>query len=69
MNISLPNVHKRGKMRTLIRKRRKIRATRRIRNSQRRSLMGKLMSVKNGTQVMRVPSEYSQRRSLMTWKP
>jgi hypothetical protein len=56
-------------MRTLIRKRRKIRATRRIRNSQRRSLMGKLMSVKNGTQVMRVPSESSQRRSLMTWKP
>jgi hypothetical protein len=69
MNISLPNVHKRGKMRTLIRKRRKIRAARRIRNSQRRSLMGKLMSVKNGTQVMRVPSESSQRRSLMTWKP
>jgi hypothetical protein len=44
----------RGKMRTMTRKRRKTKATRRTRHSQRRSLMDKLMLVKNETQVMRV---------------
>jgi hypothetical protein len=54
----------RGKIRIMIRKRRKTRATRKTRNSQRRSLMDKHMSIKNGTQVMRVPSQ-----KVMTWQP
>jgi hypothetical protein len=54
MDISLPNFHMKGKMRTMTRKRRLTRAIRRTRSSQRRSLMEKLMSVKNRTQVMRV---------------
>jgi hypothetical protein len=54
MDISLPNVHMKGKMKTMTRKRRLTRAIRRTRSSQRRSLMEKLMSVKNRTQVMRV---------------
>jgi hypothetical protein len=62
MDISLPNVHMRGKMRTTTRKRRLTRATRRTRSSQRRSLMDKLMSVKNETQVVRVSSQ-----KVMTW--
>jgi hypothetical protein len=45
-------------------KRRKTRATKRTKNSQRRSHMDKLMLVKNGTQVMRVLSQ-----KVMTWKP
>jgi hypothetical protein len=64
MDISLPNIHMRGKIRTLTRKRRKTRATKRTKNSQRRSHMDKLMLVKNGTQVMRVLSQ-----KVMTWKP
>jgi hypothetical protein len=59
----LPNVHMRGKKKTTIRKRSLIRATRKARNSQRRNLIDKLMSVKNGTQVMRVLS-----RKVMTWQ-
>jgi hypothetical protein len=39
-------------------------ATRKTRNSQRKSLMDKLMLVKNGTQMMRVLS-----RKVMTWQP
>jgi hypothetical protein len=57
MDISLLNVHIKEKMRTMRRKRRKTRATRRTRKSLRRSLMDKLMSVKNETQVMRVSSQ------------
>jgi hypothetical protein len=45
-------------------KKRSSRATRRTRNSQIRSLMDKLMLVKNETQVMRVPSQ-----KVMTWQP
>jgi hypothetical protein len=63
MGISLPNVHMRGKMNTMTRKRRRTRATRKTRNSQ-RSLMDKLMLVKNGTQVMRVLNQ-----KVMTWQP
>jgi hypothetical protein len=63
MDISLPNVHMRGNMRTMIRKRIKTRATTIIRNSQ-RNPMDKLMSVKNGTKVIRVPSQ-----KLMIWQP
>jgi hypothetical protein len=39
-------------------------ATRKIRNSQRRRLMDKLMLIKNGTQVMRILS-----RKVMIWQP
>jgi hypothetical protein len=49
IDISLPNVHMKGKIRTTIRKRRLARAARRTIRSQRRSLMDKFMSVKNGT--------------------
>jgi hypothetical protein len=49
IDISLPNVHMKGKIRTTIRKRRLTRAARRTRSSQRRSLMDKLMSIKNET--------------------
>jgi hypothetical protein len=56
MSISLPNVLMRGKSKTMTRKRRRTRATRKTINSQRRSLMDKLMLVKNDTQVMIVPS-------------
>jgi hypothetical protein len=62
MDISLLNDHMRGKMKTMIRRR--TRATRKTRNLQRRSLMGKLMLVKNGTQVMRVLSQ-----KVVTWQP
>jgi hypothetical protein len=51
-----------GKKRTMTRRRRLTRATRRRRNSQRRNLMVKFTSIKNGTQVMRVPSQKG-----MTW--
>jgi hypothetical protein len=54
----------RGKMKIMIRKRRRTRDTRKIRNSQRRSLMDKLMLVKNRTQMLRVPSQKA-----MTWQP
>jgi hypothetical protein len=49
MGISLSNVFMRGNMKTMTRKRRRTRATRKTRNLQRRSLMDKLMLVKNGT--------------------
>jgi hypothetical protein len=64
MGISLSNVFMRGNMKTMTRKRRRTRATRKTRNLQRRSLMDKLMLVKNGTQVIRVPSQ-----KVMTWQP
>jgi hypothetical protein len=56
MDTSLPNAHVRGKRKTMRRKRSLSKAIRKIRNLQRRSPMVKLMLVKNGTQVMRVPS-------------
>jgi hypothetical protein len=55
VDISLCNVHMREKLKIMTRTRKKIRDTRKTRNSQ-RSPMGKLMSVKSGTQVMRVSS-------------
>jgi hypothetical protein len=56
VDISLPNVHIREKKKTTIRRRSFTRGTRKTRNSQKRNLMHKLMSVKNGTQVMIVLS-------------
>jgi hypothetical protein len=56
MGISFSNAHMRREKKTMGRKRSSTKATRKTRNSQRRSLMDKLMLVKNGTQVMRVPS-------------
>jgi hypothetical protein len=49
MGISLPNAHVRGKKKATIRKRSLTKAIRKTKNSQRRSLMDKLMLVKNGT--------------------
>jgi hypothetical protein len=57
MSISLPNAHIRGKRKTMRRKRSLTKATRKIRNSQRRSPMVKLLLVRNRTQVMRVSSK------------
>jgi hypothetical protein len=55
MDTSLPNAHMRRK-KTMTRERSLTKATRKIRNTLKRSLMVKLMLAKNGTQVMRVPS-------------
>jgi hypothetical protein len=63
MDISLPNVHMRERNKIMIRKRSLTKATRKTRNLL-RSLMVKLMLVKNGTQVMRVPNQ-----KVMTWQP
>jgi hypothetical protein len=52
----LPNAHIRGKRKTMRSKRSLTKAIRKIRNSQRRSPMVKLMLVKSGTKVMRVLS-------------
>jgi hypothetical protein len=57
MDTSLPNAHMRGRKKTMIRERSLTNATRKIRNTIRRSLMVKLVLVKNGTQVMRVLSQ------------
>jgi hypothetical protein len=56
-DISLPNTHMRGRKKIMIKERSLTNATRKIRNILRRSLMVKLMLAKNGTQVMRVPSQ------------
>jgi hypothetical protein len=48
----------------ILRKRSLTKTTRKTRNLQRRNLMVKLMSVKNGTQVIRVPNW-----KVMTWQP
>jgi hypothetical protein len=61
---SLPNAHMRGRKKTMIRERSLIKATRKTRNILRRSLMVKLLLVKNRTQVMIVPS-----RKVMKWQP
>jgi hypothetical protein len=57
IGISLPNAHMRGKKKTMTRERSLTKATRKKRNILRRSHMVKLMLDKNGTQVMRVPSQ------------
>jgi NACalpha-BTF3-like transcription factor len=64
MGILLLNVLMRGKMKTMTRKRRRTKAKRKTRSSQRRSLMEKLILIMNGTQVVRAPS-----RKVMTWQP
>jgi hypothetical protein len=64
MGISFPNAHMRRKKKIMRRKRSLIKATRKTRNSQRRSILDKLMLIKIGTQVMRVPSW-----KVMTWQP
>jgi hypothetical protein len=57
MSTSLPNAHMRGRKKTMIRERSLTKAIRKIRNTLRRRLLVKLMMIKNGTQVMRVPSQ------------
>jgi hypothetical protein len=64
MGTSFSNAHMRREKKTMRKKRTFIKAIRKTRNSQKRSLMDKLMLVKNGTQVMRVPSQ-----KVMTWQP
>jgi hypothetical protein len=64
MGTSLPNAHMRGRKKTMTRERSLTNATRKIRNTLRRSLMAKPMLSKNGTQVMRVP-----RQKVMRWQP
>jgi hypothetical protein len=56
--------HMRGRKKTMIRERSLTNATKKIRNTLRRSLMTKTMLVKNGTQVMRVSN-----RKAMRWQP
>jgi hypothetical protein len=64
MGTSLPNSHMRGRNKTMTRERSLTKATRKTRNILRRSLMIKLMLAKNGSQVMRVPSQ-----KVMKWQP
>jgi hypothetical protein len=64
MYTSLPNAHMRGRKKTMTRERNLTKATRKTRNILKRSLMVKLILAKNGTQVMRVPSQ-----NLMKWQP
>jgi hypothetical protein len=64
MGTPLPNAHMRGRKKTMTRERSLIKAIRKIRNTLRKSLMVKLMLAKNGTQVMRVPSQ-----KVMRWQP
>jgi hypothetical protein len=63
MDTSLPNAYMRGRKKTMIRERSLTKATRKIRNTIRRSLMVKLMLAKNGTQLMRVLSQ-----KVMKWQ-
>jgi hypothetical protein len=56
MCTSLPNAHMRGRKKIITRERSSTNATRKIRNTLRRSIMVKLMLTKNETQVMRVLS-------------
>jgi hypothetical protein len=57
MGISLPNAHIRGRKNTMIREITLIKVISKIRNILRRSIMVKLMLIKNETQVMRVPNQ------------
>jgi hypothetical protein len=54
MDISLPNVHMRGRKKTMTRERSLTKARRKTRNILRRSIMVMLILANNGTQVMRV---------------
>jgi hypothetical protein len=53
----LPNAHMRGSKKTMTRERSLTKATKKIRNTLRRSLMVKPMLVKNETQMIRVLSQ------------
>jgi hypothetical protein len=64
MGTSLPNAHMRGRKKTMTRERNLTKATRKIRNKLRISLMVKPMLAKNGIQVMRVLSQ-----KVMRWQP
>jgi hypothetical protein len=64
MNTSLSNEHMRGSKKKMTRERSLTKATRKIRNTLRRSLMVRPMLAKNGTQVMRVPNQ-----KVMRWQP
>jgi hypothetical protein len=64
MDTSLPNVHIRGRKKTMIRERSLTKDTRKIRNTLRRNFMVKPMLIKNETQVMRIP-----RQKVMMWQP
>jgi hypothetical protein len=64
MSTSFPNAHMRGREKTMTRERSLTMATRKIRNTLRRSIMVKPMLSKNETQVMRVSS-----RKVMRWQP
>jgi hypothetical protein len=64
MGTSLPNAHMRGRKKTMTREISLTKATRKIRNTLRRSLMVKPMLAKNGIQVMRAP-----RWKVMRWQP
>jgi hypothetical protein len=64
MGILLPNVHMRERKKTMTSERSLTKATRKTKNILRRSLMVKVMLVKNGTQVMRAPNQ-----KVMTWQP
>jgi hypothetical protein len=64
MDTSLLNAHMRGRKKIMTTERSFTNATRKIRNTLRRSLMVKPMLAKNETQVMRVPSQ-----KVMRWQP
>jgi hypothetical protein len=64
MCTSLPNAHIRGRKKAMTRERSLTKATRKIRNTLRRSLMVKPMLGKIETQVMRVLSQ-----KVMRWQP
>jgi hypothetical protein len=59
----LLNVHMRGRNKTMTREISLTKVTKKIKNILIRSLMVKLMLIKNETQVMRVPN-----RKAMTWQ-
>jgi hypothetical protein len=63
MKTSLLDAHMRGRKKTMTRERNLTKTTKKTRYIL-RSLMVKLMLVKNGTQVMRVPSQ-----KVMKWQP
>jgi hypothetical protein len=64
MGTSLPNAHIRGRKKTMTREINLTKATSKIRNTLKISLMVKLMLANNGTQVMRVPSQ-----KVTNWQP
>jgi hypothetical protein len=64
IDTSLPNAHMRGRKKTMTREKSLTKATRKTRNIVRRSFIVKLMLVKNGAQVIRVPSQ-----KVMNWQP